>query len=463
MLPHELDYLLGIQAFEDPERLNILERMRHNNEPLYAEETFDENIDKRKYSHLKNWIVQRLASIDVDHEYEWLSNTDHDMMTGNLSEETELAIVKRIEKPKGPIFHFIKWYDMLRNYRQHLLRRMQYSAYHQVMEYLQARERKYQEAQQRIEQMHLALVDITRYYSTGSGYPNRWEDWLNNIFYDELLDGYSRHQALILLSILYVSIRDYEKLTQLLDYQEDNLIKGNMYSRRILVNYYANRLIICNRLNELKEAERFGYLSLRGNYPGNLQYRSNLAAVLLRMGKAEEALALIKAAFPQMKASSEAHDKINFVVMYLRTLSALGEFKQAERYADAFLKKYANMLFEQGWHSFFHTVFRILFQQENYRKVLRLIRKYKLAQLEKEQMGEGKLIPVMDWYQAVSQFIEQKITEPTLLKKLQDSLQSNTHLALKKSYEQLEREMGNHIPLTLKSLLSMLDEQRIIN
>jgi len=181
MLPHELDYLLGIQVFEDPERLSILELMRHNNEPFYPEKPFDEKIDKRKYSHLKNWILQRLATIDVDQQYEWLSKTDHDIMTGNLSDETELQILKRIEKPQGPTFHFIKWYDMLRNYRQHLLRRMRYEPYGQVMTYLRKRQGRYQDAQQRIEQMHLILVDITRYYSTGSGYHQRWDEWLRGI------------------------------------------------------------------------------------------------------------------------------------------------------------------------------------------------------------------------------------------------------------------------------------------
>lgn len=457
MLPHELDYLLAAQVFEDPDRLSILELMRHNTEPFYPEKPFDEEIDKRKYSHLKNWINQRLSAIDVDRQYEWLSQTDHDIMTGNLSEETEQFILKRIEKPQGPVFHFIKWYDMLRNYRQFLLRRMQYAAYHQVMDYLKARQGKYQDAQQRIEQMHLSLVDITRYYSTGRGAPNRWEDWLLGIFYDDLMDGYSRHQALIMLSILYVSVRDYEKMTQILDYQEERLLKGEMYSRRILVNYYANRLIICNRLDELKQAERYGYLSLRGDYPGSLQYRSNLAAVLLRMDKAHEALELLKVAFPQMKASNQAHDKISFVGMYLRSLLATGSFKQGERYADAFLKKYPQMLFEQGWHRFFHIFFRILFQQENYRKVLRLIRKHKLQTLEREQMGAGKLLPVMNWYAAVAQFKEHKIAEQRLLQQLQDSLYQIPHLSLQKSFEQLEKEMGKHIPLILKTLLSRLD------
>lgn len=463
VLPHEVTYLMKVQAFEDLERLAILKRMQHNCEPQLKPLAYDESIDKRKYSHLKNWITQRLELIDVDKQYAWLSHLDHEIMTGSITAEGEQQVLKRIERADGPIFHFVKWYDMLRHFRQYLLSHMRYRSHGLVMDYLQDNKIFYHQAQARIEQLHAALLDIVQYYTTGTGNPDQHEDWLNGIYFDPLMDGYSRHLARVRLSILHVAKRQYGKLLEVLDFQDQNLQNGKMYARRVLLEYYSNRLILCNRLDQLDEAVRFGYLSLRGDYPSSLQYRSNLAAVLLRRGEAQEALSMLKSSFARMKQSTQGHDKVSFVTMYLRSLHALGQLSQAERYADAYLKNNREMVFAHNWHSFFQIYMKVLFSQENYRKALRVGKKYDVENLERAQMGDGKLLPFMQWYMAVGSFKEQKIGKKLLTQRLMDSLQSHPTYMLTGGLAQLTREVGQDIPMIIEEVLSTLKKEGLIH
>ncbi len=457
-LPHEIAYLLQVQLFEDPERFAILQRMQHNCEPLLQPLPFDESIDKRKYSHLKNWIQQRLATIDVDVQYEWLSQTDFAITTGTLTQDVAQQIIRKIEYPEGPPYHFTKWYNLLRNYRQFLLTHMQYEMYGIVMEYLNERKLQYQKAEKRQEQLHLALIDVVRYYNHGEGDSTRWEDWLNSIYFDSQLDGQSRYEAFTQLTILHVAKRNFDKLEALLDAQEEDLQKGQLYSRRMLIKYYANRLILCNQQRQLEAAERFGYLSLRGSYAESLQYRSNLAAVLLRMRKLTEARQLLRVAFPQMKQSERPHDKINFVSMYLRTLFAQKEYAQGERYADAFLKGNAEMVMAHNWHTFFHTYCKGLLWQEKNTKVLRLIRKFDLLTKEGAQVANQKQLPVLQWFTLAAKYKEQKLGKASLIAQLHESLRSIPQVSPSKAFQFLASEIGDLLPLVTKALRSKLSQ-----
>ena len=66
LLPHETRYLLTVQQLADQVKLGILERVDYNCQHINQFTPYDPNIDKRKYSHLKNWVQQRLTELDVD-------------------------------------------------------------------------------------------------------------------------------------------------------------------------------------------------------------------------------------------------------------------------------------------------------------------------------------------------------------------------------------------------------------
>ncbi|MBK9337173.1 MAG: hypothetical protein IPM98_11595 [Lewinellaceae bacterium] len=49
-----------MQQFDDKVKLAILEQVDHNCRNLNQFESYDETLDKRKYSNLKLWITERL-------------------------------------------------------------------------------------------------------------------------------------------------------------------------------------------------------------------------------------------------------------------------------------------------------------------------------------------------------------------------------------------------------------------
>ena len=55
LFPHELEYLIAVQNFSKPLNLKILRQIHHNNTSNGKQrKPFDETIDKRTYSYLKN-------------------------------------------------------------------------------------------------------------------------------------------------------------------------------------------------------------------------------------------------------------------------------------------------------------------------------------------------------------------------------------------------------------------------
>ena len=96
LLPHEVKYLLSVQQFHDDDRLNILKRIAHNIEQENNTLNYDTKINKRKYSNLKNWIIERLQSIDVDVQFEWMTEVEKAIMTDSISVEEEKKLLKAI-------------------------------------------------------------------------------------------------------------------------------------------------------------------------------------------------------------------------------------------------------------------------------------------------------------------------------------------------------------------------------
>ena len=68
---------------------------------------------------------------------------------------------------------------------------------------------------------------------------------------------------MVRLTFLYINYREFEKLKKLFVKLDDMFMKGENYSRRLLANYYANRLILHSKFNEWETAINYGYLSIR--------------------------------------------------------------------------------------------------------------------------------------------------------------------------------------------------------
>lgn len=403
LLPHETGYLLGIQCFDDKAKLAILQRVHQNCSALHTFTPYDEGLDKRKYSNLKHWIQERLRTVDVDAEYNWLLSAERDIETDHIAPRTEAQLLGHFRHMTPQSYHFVKSYEVALLYRLYLLIRMRYEEYRSVEDFLQRYRVAYERARAVRERLHQATQDIVRQYANPRSVESmQWEPELSQIFYDETLDGWSRYMALVRLTFIYYNYRHFEPLREKYAVLDRLLLQGKYYSRRLLINYYGNRLLLHVQFQEYDEAEYYGYLSIRSKTADYVHYVNNLCAVLLRRKKYEEALSVMKAALPESRTTHSFHNKIGFVAHYLRCLNRTGQPRAAEQYADACVRAYRKQIFEHRWHAFFSAYLEALVLQRNYARALRIVRQYQLLERDRAYAAKSAYLPTIPLLYAVA-------------------------------------------------------------
>jgi hypothetical protein len=421
LLPHELDYLLAIHRLEDPEKVCILSLLQEKTHKSSESKALPGDIDRRKYSYMKQWIREKLTTIDVDAYFLWLSDTDRKIMTDSLDPADEKKIIRMIREDKQPQFYFIRFYELIQNYRNYLLIRVRQQYYQITGEFLESQHDLYSRCRDVNLKLHLATHDIVGQYSGKQADNRGWEEWLLQVFYDESLDGLNRYLAVVRLSFLYYNYREYNRLRDVFDHLDTLFRKGMFYSPRILVNYYANRLLLHVRYNEWDTAIHYGYLSIR--HPGNdyLYYLTNLAAVLLRREKSSTARKLLTSAFPELKKNISPHTRIGFTAYYIQSLIKTGEADQAASYAHTFLQSDRQEILKQRWHLFFTSYNLALMYTEQYQTIIMLARKFKLPEKDIEAQNMPGYIPNFVWQHELAKYKQLQINRETLLEKLTEA------------------------------------------
>ncbi len=378
LLPHETAYLLSVQQFEDVEKLDILKLVDYNCRNIDQFTPYDTGTDKRKYSHLKNWIQDRLQEKDVDHHYKWMLETEKKIMTDAIEWPDEKQLLKAIKHYEHPSFYFSRFYELLLLYRHFLLIRLRYPDYEVVHAFLEHYKADYEFSRQIGERLNRATNDIVRQYSGASTTSAKWESWLEEVFFDEKLEGIKRHMALIRLTFISFNYRKYDMLREKYDYLDQQLMQGKYYSKRLLVNYYINRLLLHSRFKEYETAAFFGYLSIREKTHDYILYVNNLCDVLLKLKKYQQAMELMRQAAPEMRNSQNMFNRVSFVAYYMGALNKNGLYKNAEGYGNTFLRAYAKDVLEHRWHLFFTYLFEALLNIGHFENLLRLVKKYDL-------------------------------------------------------------------------------------
>jgi hypothetical protein len=419
LLPHETAYLLSIQQFQDKERLEILQQIDKNCQQIQDFTPFDENIDKRKYSHLKQWIEEHLGAIDVDAQYNQLVHWHQHLMMDTIASEEEKNLLKTIrEYPLTMDFYFVKFYDLVKDFRQYLLIRMRHAEHEIAHHFITTYQEKYNYCRSVADKMYEATRDMVNQYAQKEATESIvWEEWLTARFYDDTLDGLTRYFALVRLTFIYNNYRQFEKLKDKYDYIDTLFKKGSYYSKRLLVNYYSNCLLLHTRFKEYDKAQYYGYLSIRVKNSDYLHYVNNLCAILLRGGKNEAALALMRQAHPEMKHTQSFHNKVGFLAFYGKCLNVNGLWRNAENYIETFLNVYKTEIFEQRWHIFFTTYLESLLGQRKYRKLLQVVKQYKLLDKEKQYRKNATHLPTILLFNALCDYKED-ITDLKDLKKI---------------------------------------------
>ncbi|MEZ4684983.1 MAG: hypothetical protein R3B47_02655 [Bacteroidia bacterium] len=359
LLPHETQYLLSVQKMVDPVKLKILKEIDQKSHRFQASNTYDSAIDKRKYSHLKNWIVKQLHIIDVDRHFDWMIELETKISQDMISPSEEKELLKEIRNYESPTFNFTKFYELLRLYRQFLLIRLRYADHQFVDDFLEKYKLAYEHSMLVNEQLHQASKDIIRHYAENTRESIQWEKWLIDTFYDESLDGANRYMAFIRLIFIAFNYNKYEHIQQMFDYMDRAFSEGKFYSKRILLNYYNNRLLLHTRLGELEQGLHYGYLSIRRQNHDYLFYVNNLCNVLLQIGKVSESWHILREALPALKSTHNYHSRIGFVALYIRTLIMMGEYEKARAYGEINLKAYKKEILRYRWHRFFFAYLEV--------------------------------------------------------------------------------------------------------
>jgi hypothetical protein len=422
VLPHEAAFLLKENRIRDDEKEDILNRVCRNAEEFYTSVSFDENIDKRKYAYIKKWISRKLEKADVDAHLTYLSYIEKQVLTDTISSEEEKQLLETIEEYDQTSFYFEKFYELVKEYQDFLLVRFRYKDCEVTGRFLRENKKYYSKAIKVKNQLFLATGDLTQQYTTQTVNTKHWEFQLLEYLYDDELDGRNKYHAFIRLVFLYFNYKEYEKAKQVFDYMDSCFRNGLMYSRRVLFNYYGNRVILHSHLRDLDRAEYFAHLSIKQENSDKLFYLNNLTAILLKKEKNKEALELLTGNYKLFKDSHNHHQKLGFATQYLRALVRNARIQIAENFALNFLSENKKHVFEHRWSRFFSNYLLALTMAEKPAEVLKVIDRYDLLEREKDTSTLEDYIPKIRFYYYLAHYFNGSISEENLFVKVTESL-----------------------------------------
>jgi hypothetical protein len=268
------------------------------------------------------------------------------------------------------------------------------------------------------DKLHEATLDIVNHYVHKKENATDWLQWLKSIYYNESVDGFNRMLAWIRLVFIAHNRKQYEILGEEFDYFEQMVKKGQFYSRRILINFYSQRLLYHAYLGDFETAAHFGYLSIKETNNDYLYYVTNLAAVLLRCDRPEEALLILKNSQKVAKNSLNFHNKIGHTANYLFALSKLGRFRQAENHGFVFLRAYRKEIFEYRWHLFFTAYFQAMLLNGSYGQLLKAYQSNKIEGREERYSISPNYTPTLPWLLALASYKSNAMDFDKLVKTL---------------------------------------------
>ncbi len=392
ILPHEIDYLLYANQLQDEDRVAILRQIRHNIEQQPPGDHFDVDIDKRTYSHLKNWIQKQLEGIDVDRLYEWMSHLDIKIINDRISPDEERQLLRTLKNYQHPAFFFTKFYEVLRNYSNFLLIRLRYKDHQTVNQFLEQYQTSYLEHQEVQERLQNASRDIVEEYTMRESTKSEWREWLSQVFENGQIQGYFRYQSLIRLHYIDLLRENNKELLERYEKVGSYFKEGKFYSKRLVLNFYHNQMLLHHKARDYERALQFGYLSIRAKNHDYLLYVNNLCDVLVQLGRYEEGLELLRGAAKEAKDTNNYFNRVGFVAFYMRCQIGVGQARSAVSYGSSFLAAYKKEILKYRWYRFFRTYLEALLRTDQSRDMLRLLKKHRLLEMEAEKgLAAGKI------------------------------------------------------------------------
>ncbi len=458
LLPIEKAYIQQKAAFKDKDLNYILNQLKKTESGSTFSLNFDLKIDKRKYSFFKSWAQEILEDADVDKSLLKIQQFDAKVQTDSISNEEEKELVKSASNIDNTSYHFQRFYELMLHFRQYLLIRMRMKSYVIINQWIIQYQDNYNESLSVYNTLHELSGEIISDYGLSNYSDIGVENSLIEIFNNQFLDGLNRYAAAVRLWFYYMNKGEYIKMAKLLTNVEQLLIDKKYLGRRILVNYYANRLLLHSKTGELDKARYFGYLSLKYHTNDYLFYVINLSSVLLRLGMPQEAMLHMKNAFPVMRNTLDMHNKIGFVAHYVHCLIDLKNYKEATRFAENYLGSHLKEVMSTRWHLFFAAYFRSLVLLNNFSRVLHIAKRYKLKEKELQYSTKAHYLPTMSWYISLAEFMEGDIDENKAIELMKSSalILMNDPVRSIRIIEQL-KQLQNQVPDLIIKLRSELN------
>jgi len=459
LLPHEVDYLTSVAQFIDIDNQSIFQSIRDCLEQNKEYTLPKKEIDKRKYSRLMYWMEKNLSKIDVDLDYSAILRLEEKIMTDSILPLEEKWIVKRLKNYQDVCYNFMRIYQLAQHLSSFLMIRMRTEEQDIVQFFLEKFKDRYLLSRDIAQLLNDATGAIISQYNGEREHTREWESKLIEVFQNEQLDGQNRYAAIVRLTFLHYNYKDYTNLEILYRELDTCFSKGLFYSKRILTNYYSNRVLIHAHFDEWEKATYYGKLSIKFKGTDYIQYLNNLSAILIRTGKHKEALQYMQQSWPEFKNTVSSHNKVGFVSFYIRSLNRLEQSQEALSYALSFLSANKNEILHHRWHLFFTSIMQSMLFQNKYAELLKLVEKYKLLERDQQSKSKPNYLPTLKWYYTIAAYRMKHFTFDSVIKSLQDdiltpNLQDHKLHILEDTYSDL-RKVAPDLPLSIPSLLSV--------
>lgn len=382
LFPSEIGYVRQNNAYEDQELNGILDlsirRISHND----GAASFDPSIDPRKYSKLIKNIDKKLGEIDIDRYFEWISEVNHLITMDSIPPEEQTKILREMQLFEPGWFHMESFYRLIQNYEGYLLRRFRESDYDLV----KAFNRRYLDTYNAYKKMEAEVAVITeQIVFQNSRLDSTKLDWLLEVFRDPEVSKKIRYHALLAFMMHHINRKETDVLVKPMQELEDAIFDGEFYSRRILANFYANKLIVLRWQRSYEAAAYCGLQSIKHKTEDYLYYLNNYVSVLFHLSRTDEALTKMQEMFVDYKSSRDLGRKIVFITNYCRCLNLENRYVKSASLARSFLDEQGKRILKRGWHYFFRTYFFALLKCDETERIVRLERKYKLTDREAKE------------------------------------------------------------------------------
>lgn len=439
LFPTEVEHVRHNNKIEDPELLSTLDKLYTFVHFPERDTPFDSNIDPRKYSRIINYFDTKLRKIDVDAYYAWIAKINHLITTDAIPPEEQQRILREVVSFKPGWFHAAAFYVSMLNYKRYLLIRFREKDYLLIKNFLEenaAHFAKEESIEKKIDALTSKFVLPDKLNSENVNPEDT--NWLLKTFYNEKLSKKNRYQALVAYNLYHIRKREIKPMLKPMAVLEKSLLKGEFYSRRILANYYANKLLLRNYEGQYQRAAFCGLQSIKQYTEDYLYYLNNYCSVLMKVNRFEEVLKRSKEAMDIYKSSQDSARRTIFIANYCRCLNNYLEYRKSIRHAKRLIDELGASIFQFKWHYIFRIYFSALLQDGRHSELLRVEKKDHLSEKERR----SNFAPYLQLFTLAARFMEMKVA-PKQFKMELEKIREKTSLKLNAEVNKLFTEVEN--------------------